>query len=282
MKSASPWRCALARQIASDYHANPKVAAILVEGSVARDGADRSSDLDMAVFWAEPPTAQERRNMVKRAGGRSRYTLPTSGEATAWSDRDKQEGVAINVRHLTVAAIESLLAAVLERADPSLSKQQYLADLRSALPLANPALIKAWQLQAAAYPDELAAAMVQKYMHFRPAWEQVQLAVRHDELVLYDSFCTTQKRLLLALLGLNRLYYPGWRRMERLMDEMPVTPPGLSRRLKQLFAIVSIDPLASVYQLHELIEEVFALVETHLAAVDIGKARTRFHQRRTP
>jgi hypothetical protein len=63
------------------------------------------------------------------------------------------------------------------------------------------------------------------------------------------------------------------------MDEMQVTPPNLSPRLKQLFAIVSIDPLASVYQLHDLIEETFRLVETHLPTVDTRQARARFQER---
>ena len=184
------------------------------------------------------------------------------------------------MRHTTVAATEGILAAVLERADPALSKQQHLAALHSALPLVNPTLITQWQQQAAAYPHELAVAMVRKHLRFRPAWEQEQLAERNDVLVLYDSFCTAQKHLLLILLGLNRLYYPGWRWMDRLIDQMQVTPPHLSPRFKQLFAIVSIDPLASVYQLHELIEETFVLVETHLPAVDTRQVRARFREQR--
>src|SRR5215471_7328978 len=153
MKEASRWRSTLAQQIASHYHANPKVAAILIEGSVARDEADHSSDLDLAVIWSEPPTAQERRGILKRAGGKYWHPLPASGEATDWSDRYDQEGVVIDVRHTTVAATEDLLAAVLEHGDLSLSRQQHLAALRSALPLVNPALINEWQLRAAAYPD---------------------------------------------------------------------------------------------------------------------------------
>jgi len=280
MQEASRWRYALAQQIAPHYHANPKVAAVLVEGSVARDYADRSSDLDLAVFWAEPPTAKERRDIVKRAGGRYRHPSPSHREAAGWETRHVREGVAIDVRHTTVAATEGILAAVLEHADPRLSKQQRLAALRSALPLVNPTLITRWQQQAAAYPHELAVAMVRAHLRFHPAWEQERLAERHDVLVLYDSFCTAQKQLLLVLLGLNHLYYPGWRWLDRLMEEMQVTPPNLSPRFKQLFAIVSIDPLAAVYQLHELIEETFILVETHLAAVDTRQARARFHERR--
>jgi Domain of unknown function (DUF4037)/Nucleotidyltransferase domain len=280
MQEESRWRYALAQQIASHAHANPKAAAVLVEGSVARGDADRSSDLDLAVFWAEPPTAKERRDLITLAAGSYRRPSPSPREAAGWETRHVRGGVAIDVRHMTVAATEGLLAAVLEHVDPRLAKQQRLAALRSALPLVNPPLITQWQQQAAAYPHDLAVAMVRAHLRFRPAWEQEQLAERKDVLVLYDSFCSAQKYLLLVLLGLNRLYYPGWRWLDRLMDEMQVTPPNLSSRLKQLFSIVSIDPLASVYQLHELIEETFVLVETHLPAVDTRQARARFHERR--
>jgi len=280
MQEASRWRDALAQQIASHVHANPKVAAMLVEGSVARDCADHSSDLDLAVFWTDPPTARERRDIVTHAGGSERHAWPAHGEATGWKTRFELEGVPIDVRHTTVAATEGLLSAVLERADPRLSKQECLAALCSALPLVNPALISRWQQQAAAYPHALAVVMVRAHLRFRPAWEQELLAERKDVLVLYDSLCTAHKQLLLVLLGLNRLYFPGWRSLDRLIDKLQVTPPNLSPRLKQLFAVVSIDPRASVYQLHDPIEETFRLVETHLGEVDTRAARERFHGQR--
>src|SRR5438132_13439742 len=106
MQEESRWRYALAQQIASHYQANPKVAAVLVEGSVARDYADRSSDLDLAVFWAQPPTAQECRDIVTRALGRDRHPWSSHREAAGWSERHVREGVAIDVRHTTVAATE--------------------------------------------------------------------------------------------------------------------------------------------------------------------------------
>ena len=64
------------------------------------------------------------------------------------------------------------------------------------------------------------------------------------------------------------------------MEGLQVTPPNLSPRFKQLFAIVSIDPLASVYLLRDLIEETFRLVETHLGEVDTQAARERFRGQR--
>src|SRR5260370_18333055 len=121
MQEESRWRYALAEQIASRSHAIPKVAAVLVEGSVARGYADHFSDIDLAVFWAEPPTAQERRDIVKRAGGSYRHPWPSHSEEAGWETRNVREGVAIDVRHTPVKATDRLQAAVLEHADPSLS-----------------------------------------------------------------------------------------------------------------------------------------------------------------
>lgn len=113
-----------------------------------------------------------------------------------------------------------------------------------------------------------------------PCWEQEKLAERGDLLALYESFCAVEKQLLLVLMGLNRLYYPGWQRVDRLMAEMRIAPLKLAPRFKQLFGIVSIDPLASAYQLHDLVEETFRLVETHLRELDTAQARARFQEHR--
>ena len=106
------------------------------------------------------------------------------------------------------------------------------------------------------------------------------LAERNDLLVLYESFCSIEKDILLVLMGLNRTYYPGWQGVDRLMGQMHIAPVHLAPRFKQLFGIVSIDPLAGVYQLHDLIEETFRLVEIHLGEVDTTLARARFRAQR--
>ena len=63
------WRQALAQQIAVHYSADPKVMTVIVGGSVARGCADRFSDIDLAVFWTESPTAKARRAIIKLTGG---------------------------------------------------------------------------------------------------------------------------------------------------------------------------------------------------------------------
>ena len=280
MNEASLWRHALAQKIAIHYTANPRVRALAVEGSVAQGYADRFSDIDLAVFWTEPPTEEERREVSERAGGSHWHPLPSDHEGNSWSEHYDVGGVSIDVRHQTVGMIEGILADVLERCDPSLPKQQHIAALLSALPLANPSLVTQWQQTATAYPHGLGVAMVREHLLFRPGWELEMLAERNDVLVLYDSFCTIEKHLLLVLLGLNRIYYPGFRWVDRLMEQMPIAPLHIAPRFKQVFGIVSIDPLAGVYHLHDLIEETFRLVETHLGEIDTTPAREWFREQR--
>ena len=274
-------RLALARKLAPSYCANPKVAAVAVAGSVALGYADRFSDLDLAVFWSLEPTEKERRAIIQHAGGRHIQLLPYNKDEACWSDIYEVGEAAIDVRHLTVEASERILADVLEHYDPSLSKQRHLATLLSALPLVDSsAVLTDWQSRAKIYPRELSLAMVRAHLRFRPGWELEMLAERGELLALYEALCTAQKQVLLVLIGLNRLYYPGWQWVERLIEQMRIAPPRLTALFKQLFGIVSIDPLASVYQLHDLVEEVFHLVQTHLRELDTVQARARFQERR--
>lgn len=278
MNEASVWRQALAQKIAIPYTMNAKVRVVAVVGSAAQGDADRFSDIDLAVFWAEPPTDKERRDIVRRVRGRRGPLVLLHAEEDHWSEEFEVGGVAIDVRHMTVEASERILADVLEGADPSLAKQQHSAMLLSAL--SDSSVLTQWQQQALAYPHELGVAMVREHLMFPPRWEQEMLAERNELLLLYDSLCLVEKHILLVLLGLNRLYYPGFRRVDRLMERMSIAPLHLVSRFKQVFNIASIDSRASVYQLHDLVEETFRLVEMHMSKVDTTQARAHFAQRR--
>ena len=185
MNEESVRRLALAQQLAPYYRANPKVAAVALAGSVARGYADRFSDLDLAVYWSLAPTDQERRAIIERARGRHVQLLASYGDEACWSNSYKVDGFAVDVQHMDVKATRRILADVLERADPSLSKQRHLATLLSALPLAaSSAVLTAWQSRAQVYPSELSVAMLRAHLRFLPAWEQEQLAERNELLAI--------------------------------------------------------------------------------------------------
>ena len=64
--SAQPTPASLARRdvaarVVRPYAANPKVAAVVLGGSAAHGHADRFSDVEIGVFWREPPSNRRAR-----------------------------------------------------------------------------------------------------------------------------------------------------------------------------------------------------------------------------
>src|SRR4051794_17480725 len=61
-------RRALAEIVAPEYAANPKVAGVLLAGSVARAIADQFSDIEIDIYWHTPPTDKDLSAPIERAG----------------------------------------------------------------------------------------------------------------------------------------------------------------------------------------------------------------------
>jgi len=253
------------------------VRAALVGGSVSHGCADRYSDIELGIFWSTVPSDDERRATIARASGVltqfSAYDARQEGAAEAYTLR----GVVIEARHRLVTTVAQFLGDVLERHDTAVPKQQLLAVIHHAIPIAGTTLVRQWQERTARYPDGLAEAVVRENVRFIPAQIQTMLAERDDCLRLYESFCATEQAILAVLMGLNRIYHPGFKWVDRTITVMPVAPDNLPARLKQPFRS---DPRAGVAQLHTLVEETFALVDMHLPAVDTAALRAQFRQRR--
>src|SRR3954463_8936505 len=69
MTQVSQGGLTIANHIAAAYRENPNVLVVMVSGSVARGHADTYSDLEIGVFWAHPPSDDERKAAVARTGG---------------------------------------------------------------------------------------------------------------------------------------------------------------------------------------------------------------------
>lgn len=59
----------LAERVASAYAHNLNVSATVVAGSVGRDRHDGFSDIEVDVYWAGPPTDQDRLAAIRESGG---------------------------------------------------------------------------------------------------------------------------------------------------------------------------------------------------------------------
>jgi hypothetical protein len=265
----------MARAIAPVYTTNPRVRAVIVAGSVGRGCADPYSDVEMGVFWEELPAPGELQAAMERARGTGWELDPYNPhEDDVWYEEYVAGGLKIDLRHMSVARMEDVLAAVVDEGDLSRNdRQQIIFAVQQSVPLHGTPLIEEWRARAAHYPDRLAQAMVVKYVAFPPWWSVSMYAERGDLPMLYGAFHEATRRILGVLLGLNRIYDPGLKWIDPTIALLEIAPLNLAARLKEAFRA---EARVGARQMQQLIEETFDRVEQQMPSLDITAVRRTF------
>jgi predicted nucleotidyltransferase len=291
MNTASQWRYAIAQQLAPVYAPNPHVAAILVGGSTARGHADRYSDIELGVFWHQPPTQAERQaaadRMVREHNADLIRLYPYDPVEEVWSDdfmigkaqRDQpRSGILLEVAHYTTEFLDRTFASVLQHFDTDALKQNLIAGIVDGIPLHHEQLVRDWQVRAAAYPQALAVAVVNRYAQIDHFWRwEMWLQRSANLMMLYHSFSQIQQQLLHVLLGLNRAYYFGFKWLDVIADRLAHKPEDLVRRFARVYQV---EPAIGARELASLVEETYDLIEQHLPQVDVDRLRLIFRYQR--
>ena len=269
MNEASRWRLDIARRLAEFFAPNPKVEAAVVGGSVARGIADADSDLDSLYFCSELPTQEELEAIAAKTPGKNWLFNPGKGGIGVECRIGRAR---VEVAHVLTQRMEDQLADVVERFDTDPAKHKSVGGMLDAVPLYGEARVRRWQEKAAAYPDGLALAMVNRHLHFLPLWIlRDYTRARQSPLYQYELLCKAQSDILGVLCGINRLYHPyEFKWLDYYVGRMPVAPADLAERLKEVFAL---EPHEAMTRMGGLIEEVFDLVEEHLPAAKLAEAR---------
>jgi len=278
MNNATVARLAIARRIAPFYARNPKVAAVLVAGSVGAGHADAYSDLELDVFWSAPPTDDERRAPVEASGGAVKTLHPF--EEDEWAEELLIDGLKVDTSMFLVETIDRYLADAVERLSTARDPQFLIAAIQHSTVLHGEAIVRRWREKAATYPDDLARKVVAEALAGPPRWYYAPLLAERDDLVfLYELIAAVVRRLLGVLLGLNRMYlpHPNFKWMDHLIGGMALAPPDLAARLRAVYAA---PPPDAVRLLDAIIRETLTLVERHMPDVDTGELRGWFTDRR--
>jgi hypothetical protein len=266
MNDASRWRFALAERIAASYARNPKVVAIQVAGSVGRGTADRYSDIEIDVYYADPPTVEDRWAAVAGCGA---LLDSLDEDADEWEEQMLLDGVHAATSTFLVTTVERYLREVVDEAQIAPAAQTRLYSIQHAVPLLGHELVEEWRAKAAAYPRALTEAMLREHLPFHGfGYAEDLLAARGDLLLLYRIFVGIGRQLLGALHGLNRRYLAtpdGLKWMCETLAEMPLQPPDTAQRIQAAFQG---EPVAGVRIFRDLIAETLRLVEQHVPGFD--------------
>lgn len=271
-------RLEIARKLGAGWAANPKTALVMAAGSTGRGTADSYSDVQLDIYWREPPTADERRQAALAGGAETVEVFPYEGDK--WSAAITIQGLPARTRTFLIRQVEAYLGQVGVSGDVATLAQIRLYAIQHAQFLyGSESLLADWRERAADYPPQLARTMLNQNLTFDGfGGPEDALAARDDVVLLYDTLTRVSRQVLGALLGVNRVYLPNpdYKYVAELIDEMQFKPPDLLARLKSAYRL---PPAEGVAVLHSVIAEVFDLVDRHVRGFDTSPYRARVAQR---
>ena len=279
MNEASQWRIEVARCVVAAYAGTPTLEAAVAVGSLARGTADSFSDIDLILFWRAFPANDERWAAIERLNGLAAHLENTQpgveGSDTFYLSGDADTGLKIELAHTLTTAMQRQIDDVTERHDMDAEKLLTLYFLGRAYALHGLPLIEEWQIQIGRCPLHIAHQVVADNLKLFPSWTLTMLHRRGDWLYYNDIVGTILHRLMMVLVGLNRLYPPKkFKHLALLIDDMQIVPPRLlpaiTRILRQ-HRFADIVPLA---------EAIYDLVDQHMPDIDTTAARDWLRYRR--
>ncbi|MEO1146170.1 MAG: DUF4037 domain-containing protein [Cyanobacteria bacterium J06638_22] len=278
MNEHSVWRISLAHKIAPAFTANPNVEACFVFGSAALGISDPYSDLELGFIWSHLPNPEDLQATAQSVGVDGWEIEPYGEAQQAWLEQFYLYDMKVEAGHWARETIDVIVIDVVEHHDVSqagllFEKQAIASHLQRAVILYGEEVIQPWQRQLSQYPEELAVAMVQKHLKFRPFHGQEILSDRLEIPMLYENNCAIVRWLLNLLFGLNRIYHPGFKWTRFFVEEMHIKPHNFFERLEQIFQS---DAVSGTTELRNLCEETFDLVEQYLPNVDLKQQRATF------
>jgi predicted nucleotidyltransferase len=270
MNPHAQWRLDLARRLSLTLPRFAGIEAIVVGGSVARGYSDAYSDIELILYWDQPPDQDVRQAIIADLRAEFRYPAIDPSHDSALLI----EGFPVDLWHIPVAHPLAAMQAVLEEYSIDLDAGSILDTVGACVPVYGEEIVQQWKKRVAVYPDALTIRFLETYLsHFH--LRNIHLAAHRDDLTtFYYILSLMQRTLFLCLLALNRVYFPTFKWMYQVLDSMPLAPAHLGPRLRQMLGE---PPLRAVAQLHGVLAETLALAEVQYPKLDTAYARYRLN-----
>jgi hypothetical protein len=271
-------RLAIARRVAVAHGQECGDASLvsLVSGSVVEDLCDERSDVDMSVLWPQLPGEADLRAACRRAGGDGWFWSQGQVDDGAMVVAFRVDDVEVQIAYSTIARQDAELDDLLLRHNPDTPNHKLAEGLLKAQPLSGAAQLARWQARLAAFPPQLGRAMIEHGLLANPTpWRAMaQMLHRDAELWCRDIVVDACYRLLLALAGLNHLYFTRFqlKRMRRVIAKLSTAPSDLAARMER---VLTAPPAIAFAALHGLEGEVLALVAQHHRDLDMSALHAR-------
>jgi hypothetical protein len=252
---------------------------IAIGGSYAKGSGDSLSDVDIYLFANEVlPTGRRAERVLAELGAEAR---PESwgaddpfvqGGTDFWHAGQRVECWLRSTREVD-RTLRACLGGEVRREYVVWTVMGFLsytvlADVHSMKIVEDPhGILARWKAAVATYPEALRRSILGRFMPEAAFWPEnfhYRTAVQRAD-VIYTSAIVQQviQALIQVVFALNRVYFPGEKRLAHAMEPLPVQPSGFARRVQGLLTQTAVDVEGLEKQrreLADLVAEMRALV----------------------
>jgi hypothetical protein len=252
---------------------------IALGGSHAKGVADERSDLDLYVFAREVLPNEERTRLIERLPGVTGIVSWGQTEPFIQAGTDfylARQKVEVWLRNADYMAdtIGDCRAGIVRHDMVTWTVMGFynhcaLSDVSKMRALEDPyGILARWQAAVSEYPPELRDAIIGRHMQAARFWPGnfhcLSAVERGDVIYVAGIVQQVVDNLIQVLFALNRVYFPGEKKLAAALDHLPVKPEAFVARIERLVFPAA---TAEVGYLGEQSRELAALVEEVCALV---------------
>ena len=266
------WQQKLLDELVRPYATHSRVKTIALSGAASRRKIKTYADLELTVYWTHLPSERVRRNIITHTGATHQTTDGTV-------DTVEHSDIRIDIHHVAIEDTKRLIAEVIERYDPDLSKLNEIAVLQHSIPLYGENILHDDQQQTTRYPKELIRCVVlQTLSEFRWSWSnRIDIYAPRKALPFFFFLLGYQSsRMCRIIMALNGIYPSGGAApFLPTLSKLSIAPPNFIHRQTFQFSLEE-----RVRRHHDLMTHMFDLIETHLPDINVESEREGFEKER--
>ncbi|MGB1248848.1 MAG: hypothetical protein ACPG4Z_08165 [Chitinophagales bacterium] len=229
MENSTNWREKLAHSLFEKVKDIDSIAAFFIGGSVALDVVDDFSDLELCIVWNENST-DKHVTMIRQIWDiKSIHLKKTTldNNTIQIEDSVRLQDFPIDIFHTSIQYIETIFRKVFVEFDTNFQHSNFLFVIQHAKVLKGDLLLQKWKNQLTVYPQQLAIKSIEKRIEPFFGADGMLMAKRKNWILFYNLMTAYQKLIFLALLSVNEMYFPTYKRIIYSLTKMELKPRGI-------------------------------------------------------
>jgi hypothetical protein len=223
---------------------------IALGGAHAKGVADAESDLDLYLFSQQVLPAEQRTRLCEEwgAGIQSVVSWGAPGAFVQGGTDFYVGGLKVECWLRNVEYVNGILdecrCGIVRREFVTWTTMGFyrhctLSDLHNMCPVEDPfGILARWKAAVSAYPPKMRETILREHLRAAQFWPDnyhYRTAIERCD-VIYTTGIVQQvvHNLIQVLFALNRVYFPGDKKLALALDHLPVKPAGTSQRIAEL------------------------------------------------